>query len=157
MYDYSVVVFVFGIIFSIGVYVWVALCLHIIANKTNTPNAWLAWIPIANIYLMCKVTGRSGSADIVASTQRGDPMLVSCTMAMPDARKRNMLLAAQTAIVNRSGMPLEAIRVVLVTGKPSVSPSDTGLLELAATDLERLWVMCRQGNLSEARRLLRCQ
>ncbi len=97
---------------------------------------------------------QAGSADIVASTQDGDPILVSCTMAMPDARKRNMLLAAQTAIANRNGMPLEAITVVLITGKPSVYPADTGLLELAATDLERLWTMCRQGNLSEARRLL---
>ncbi len=41
-------------------YVWLALCLHLIANKTSTPNAWLAWIPIANIYLMCKVADRSG-------------------------------------------------------------------------------------------------
>jgi len=42
------------------VYVWVAFTLHIIANRTNTPNSWLAWIPIANLYLMCKVAGRSG-------------------------------------------------------------------------------------------------
>jgi hypothetical protein len=42
------------------VYVWFAICLYIIAKKTNTPNEWLAWIPIANIYLMCKVAGRSG-------------------------------------------------------------------------------------------------
>jgi len=96
----------------------------------------------------------AGSADIVASTQGGDPILVSCTMAMPDARKRNMLLAARTAIANRFKVPLEAIKILLVTGKPSVSPSGRELLELAATDLERLWVMCREGNLSEARRLL---
>ena len=48
------------IIGYLAVYVWVALCLHIIANKTKTPNAWLAWIPIANLYLMCKVAGRPG-------------------------------------------------------------------------------------------------
>ena len=45
---------------GLAVYVWLALCLHTIANKTNTPNGWLAWIPIANLYLMCKVAGRSG-------------------------------------------------------------------------------------------------
>jgi len=44
----------------LGVYVWMALCLHIIANKTSTPNGWLAWIPIANLYLMCKVAGKAG-------------------------------------------------------------------------------------------------
>jgi len=45
---------------GLAVYVWLALTLHIIANKTDTPYAWLAWIPIANLYLMCKVAGRSG-------------------------------------------------------------------------------------------------
>ena len=45
---------------GLAVYIWSALTLHIIANKTETPNSWLAWIPIANLYLMCKVAGRSG-------------------------------------------------------------------------------------------------
>ncbi len=99
----------------------------------------------------------AGSADIVASAQGGEPILVSCTMAMPDARKRNMLVSAQTAIANRTGMPIEKIRAILVTGKPSVSPSGTELLELAARDLGRLWGMCKQGNLTEARRLLGVQ
>ncbi len=34
--------------------------LQTIANKTNTSNGWLAWIPIANIYLMCKIAGKPG-------------------------------------------------------------------------------------------------
>ena len=42
------------------VYLWLAFCLQTIAKKTDTPNEWLAWIPIANIYLQCKVAGRSG-------------------------------------------------------------------------------------------------
>jgi hypothetical protein len=45
---------------GLAAYVWMALTLHIIANKTGTPYGWLAWIPIANFYLMCKVAGRSG-------------------------------------------------------------------------------------------------
>ena len=44
----------------LAVYIWLALCLYTIANKTKTPDAWVAWIPIANIYLMCKIAGRSG-------------------------------------------------------------------------------------------------
>jgi magnesium-transporting ATPase (P-type) len=36
-------------------YVYVALALMTIAKKTNTPNAWLAWIPIVNIILMLNV------------------------------------------------------------------------------------------------------
>jgi Family of unknown function (DUF5684) len=33
-------------------YVYFALAIQTIASKTTTPNAWLAWIPIANIFLM---------------------------------------------------------------------------------------------------------
>ena len=47
-------------IFWVILYVYYAICLMIIANKTNTPNSWLAWIPIANIYLMCKIAGKPG-------------------------------------------------------------------------------------------------
>ena len=48
------------IFISVLPYVWTALCLHTIADKTDTPNGWLAWIPIANIYLMCKVADKPG-------------------------------------------------------------------------------------------------
>ncbi|MBI1941575.1 MAG: hypothetical protein HYS33_08730, partial [Acidobacteria bacterium] len=33
-------------------YVYSSLALQTIAKKTNTENAWLAWIPIANVILM---------------------------------------------------------------------------------------------------------
>jgi uncharacterized membrane protein YoaK (UPF0700 family) len=36
-------------------YVYVALALQTIAQKTDTENAWLAWIPIANIVLMLNI------------------------------------------------------------------------------------------------------
>jgi hypothetical protein len=46
-----------GMILLFGgvVYVYMALALMTIAKKTNTENAWLAWIPIANIILMLNV------------------------------------------------------------------------------------------------------
>ena len=37
------------------VYVYMALALMTIAKKTNTKNPWLAWIPIANLYLMTDI------------------------------------------------------------------------------------------------------
>lgn len=43
---------------SIGGYVWIALCLYIIAKKTNMDNPWMAWIPIANIILACQIAGK---------------------------------------------------------------------------------------------------
>jgi len=36
----------------LALYVYFALALMAIAKKTKTENAWLAWIPIANIFLM---------------------------------------------------------------------------------------------------------
>jgi len=56
MDDYSL----FSGFISLAIYVWMAICLQIIANKTNTPNSWLAWVPIANFYLMCKIAGKPG-------------------------------------------------------------------------------------------------
>jgi hypothetical protein len=41
-------------------YVYLALTLQFIANKTGTPDAWMAWVPILNVYLMCKIAGKPG-------------------------------------------------------------------------------------------------
>jgi hypothetical protein len=45
----------FFLVFGVGMYLYVALALQTIANKTGTINAWLAWIPIANIILMLNI------------------------------------------------------------------------------------------------------
>ena len=36
-------------------YIYTALALMTIAQKTKTKNPWLAWIPIANLYLMTQI------------------------------------------------------------------------------------------------------
>jgi len=43
------------LIFLAAGYIYVALALMTIATKTNTQNAWLAWIPIANVFLMIQI------------------------------------------------------------------------------------------------------
>ena len=45
---------VFVVIFII-LYVFMALCLQKIAQKTKTENAWMAWVPVANIFLMAMI------------------------------------------------------------------------------------------------------
>jgi Family of unknown function (DUF5684) len=45
----------FIVVFALGAYIYMALALQTIANKTGTINAWLAWIPIANLILMLNV------------------------------------------------------------------------------------------------------
>jgi len=46
--------FIFCIIFLVA-YVYHALALQTIATKTNTENAWFAWIPILNLILMINI------------------------------------------------------------------------------------------------------
>jgi len=53
----------FGLIWffsSFAFYIYLAITLMFIAKKTGTSNAWMAWIPILNLYLMCKAAGKSG-------------------------------------------------------------------------------------------------
>ena len=45
---------IFFVIFVVF-YVYMAICLQTIAKKTNTADAWLAWIPIANCILMLNI------------------------------------------------------------------------------------------------------
>jgi len=45
----------FVLVIGLAFYAYFALALQTIANKTNTPNAWLAWIPIAHLFLMLMV------------------------------------------------------------------------------------------------------
>lgn len=52
--------FMFVMLFLVALYVYAALALMAIAKRTKTENAWLAWIPIANIYLMTQVAEVSG-------------------------------------------------------------------------------------------------
>ena len=43
------------VVIGLAFYVYMALALQTIATKTKTANAWLAWIPIANIILMLNI------------------------------------------------------------------------------------------------------
>ena len=36
-------------------YIYFAFCLQVLAQKTKTTNAWLAWIPILNVFLMLNI------------------------------------------------------------------------------------------------------
>jgi len=48
----------FGIVplvFFAAFYIYLSLALVTIATKTNTPNGWLAWIPIANLFLTLQI------------------------------------------------------------------------------------------------------
>ena len=46
---------IFMIILAAIFYVFYAVCFMKIAQKTNTPNAWFAWVPILNVVLMVQI------------------------------------------------------------------------------------------------------
>ncbi len=46
---------IFFLLFAVAIYIYMALALQTIAQKTNTENAWLAWIPIVNVVLMLNI------------------------------------------------------------------------------------------------------
>jgi hypothetical protein len=46
---------VFLLLIGLAVYVYTALAVQTIAEKTKTENPWLAWIPIANIILLLNI------------------------------------------------------------------------------------------------------
>lgn len=48
------------VILAILLYIYMAVALMAIAKRTKTPYGWLAFIPIANIYLMTQVANISG-------------------------------------------------------------------------------------------------
>lgn len=52
-------VFLVFLVIGLAIYLYAAYCLQEIAKKTNTPNPWLAWIPIANIFLMLSIIRQS--------------------------------------------------------------------------------------------------
>lgn len=49
---------IFMVVLSVVFYVFYAVCFMKIAQKTNTPNAWFAWVPILNIVLMLQIAGK---------------------------------------------------------------------------------------------------
>lgn len=52
------------IAFTLAAYLYAAACLMIIASKTGTPRPWVAWVPFANLLLMCSV-GRKSPAWVI--------------------------------------------------------------------------------------------
>lgn len=49
----TILVFMFGV--ALVGYIYISLALQTIATKTSTQNAWLAWIPIVNVFLMLDI------------------------------------------------------------------------------------------------------
>jgi hypothetical protein len=44
-----------SLVIGLAAYLYTALALWAMAKRTNTPNGWLGFIPIANVYLMTQI------------------------------------------------------------------------------------------------------
>lgn len=44
-------------ILILAVYIYTSLAFYYIAKKTKNDKPWLAWIPVANLYLMTQIAG----------------------------------------------------------------------------------------------------
>lgn len=49
----------FGV-FALGLYIYMGLTLMTIGKKLNFESPWMAWVPIANIYMMLKIADLPG-------------------------------------------------------------------------------------------------
>ena len=61
MYDSSIspILVVIWVLFVLAAYVYISYSTQVIARKLSVPNGWLAWIPIANLFLLVKLAARS--------------------------------------------------------------------------------------------------
>ena len=48
------------LVLALAVYVYLAVCLQVLAKKTGTEQGWMGWVPILNLYLFCKLGGKPG-------------------------------------------------------------------------------------------------
>ena len=53
-------IILFASIFGLVAYVFTSFCLMKIADKLEIPNSWLAWIPIAQAWVMVRAAGKPG-------------------------------------------------------------------------------------------------
>jgi len=58
--DSEAIVLLPWLLLPILLYVYTGFILKTIAKKTNTEDGWLAWIPVINLYLLCRIARKPG-------------------------------------------------------------------------------------------------
>jgi hypothetical protein len=48
-----------AVILTIGIYVYLSICLQAIGDRASAEHTWMAWVPVAHVYLMCRIVGAS--------------------------------------------------------------------------------------------------
>jgi len=55
LFDFDCLPGPWGWVVGLLAFAYTAYCLQVIANKTGTPNAWFAWVPILNLVLTLQI------------------------------------------------------------------------------------------------------
>lgn len=55
---FGVALMIVAILVSLAVYIYASLALMKIGQRRKVPNAWLAWIPIGNLYVLVASAGK---------------------------------------------------------------------------------------------------
>jgi hypothetical protein len=45
-------------VMTVAIYAYAALCFQRIARGHNLPHTWYSWIPVLNVYLVCRIIGK---------------------------------------------------------------------------------------------------
>ena len=76
-------IMLFGLIYHL----YLAWCLMVLAKKTNTPAAWLAWIPVVNYFLMLMIAEKPVWWSVLTIVPIGNLIILVVTwMAIADIR-----------------------------------------------------------------------
>lgn len=88
--DGSPWMFLFIVLIAYG---YLSFSIQTIANKTDTENAWMAWVPILNIWLLCEIGGKPGWWVLLMFIPIINiVMTVLIWMAVSDAREKSPFL-----------------------------------------------------------------
>ncbi|MFH1876019.1 MAG: DUF5684 domain-containing protein [Candidatus Omnitrophota bacterium] len=79
---------VFVLFFIVGTYIYTAIVLQVLARKTGTEGGWLAWVPIANLFLQCSIAGKSCLWILVIFVPFVGPMIFIISMWVGIAQAR---------------------------------------------------------------------
>lgn len=107
-------------------YIFGSLVIMALADKTKTPKRWMAWIPIANIFLFLKIARKPASWFwwmIAPITLGGCSLLLSNTFANTDSARlffSVLFLIASLGIIGASVLTLIAFAsIIKILGKPA--------------------------------------
>jgi hypothetical protein len=80
-------------------YLYLAYCLRAIARRRGLPHPWLAWIPIVNVYLLCRCACRRLGSAIAFFIGFGVVTAIAIALPFNDTLITPLMNAVLSAVV----------------------------------------------------------